>query len=116
MAWKEHLEWTDYVEHKLAGVLVLRTEPEEMVALMGVGTAEPDTLAEEVRQAEVQQEVVEEEEVVTEEEVGLLELAVQLAVHTVREQMKGKMRPGLQGLNLKSLVRLSQLRGKNNHS
>ena len=95
MAWKEHLEWTDYVEHKPAGVLVLWTEPEEMVALMEVGTAEPDTLAEVVRQAEVQQEVVEEEEVVTEEEVGLLELAVQLAVqlavHTVREEMKGEM-------------------------
>ena len=85
MAWKEHLEWTDYVEHKLAGVLVLWTEPEEMVALMEAGTAEPDTLAQEVRQAEVQQEVVEEEE------VGLLELVEQLAVHTVREQMKGEM-------------------------
>ena len=85
MAWKEHLEWTDYVEHKPAGVLVLWTEPEEMVALMEVGTAEPDTLAEVVRQAEVQQEVV------TEKEVGLLELAVQLAVHTVREEMKGEM-------------------------
>ena len=85
MAWKEHLEWTDYVEHKPAGVLVLWTEPEEMVALMEVGTAEPDTLAEVVRQAEVQQEVVEEEE------VGLLELVVQLAVHTVREEMKGEM-------------------------
>ena len=91
MAWKEHLEWTDYVEHKPAGVLVLWTEPEEMVALMEVGTAEPDTLAEVVRQAEVQQEVVEEEEVVTEEEVGLLELVEQLAVHTVREEMKGEM-------------------------
>ena len=91
MAWKEQLEWTDYVEHKLAGVLVLWTEPEEMVALMGVGTAEPDTLVEEVRQVEVQQEVVEEEEVVTEEEVGLKELVEQLAVHTVREQMKGEM-------------------------
>ena len=85
MAWKEHLEWTKYVEHKPAGVLVLWTEPEEMVALMEVGTAEPDTLAEVVRQAEVQQEVV------TEKEVGLLELAVQLAVHTVREEMKGEM-------------------------
>ena len=85
MAWKEQLEWTDYVEHKLAGVLVLWTEPEEMVALMEAGTAEPDTLAQEVRQAEVQQEAVEEEE------VGLLELVEQLAVHTVREQMKGEM-------------------------
>ena len=81
-----------------------------MVALREVGTAEPDTLAQEVMQAEVQQEVV------TEEEVGLLELVEQLAVHTVREQMKGKMRPGLRGLNLKSLVRLSHLPGKNNHS
>ena len=85
MAWKEHLEWTEYVEHKPAGVLVLWTEPEEMVALMEFGTAEPDTLAQEVMQAEVQQEVV------TEEEVGLLELVEQLAVHTVREQMKGEM-------------------------
>ena len=89
MAWKEHLEWTDYVEHKPAGVPVLLTEPEEMVALMEVGTAEPDTLARQVRQAEVQREVV------TEEEVGLLELveqlAVQLAVHIVREQLKGEM-------------------------
>ena len=60
-----------------------------MVALMEVGTAEPDTLARQVRQAEVQLEVV------TEEEVGLLELveqlAVQLAVHIVREQLKGEM-------------------------
>ena len=62
-----------------------------MVALMEVGTAEPDMLTQEVRQAEVQQEVVEEEEVVTEEEVGLLELVEQLVVHTVREQMKGEM-------------------------
>ena len=85
MAWKEQLEWTDYVEHKLAGVLVLWTEPEEMVALMEVGTAEPDMLTQEVRQAEVQQEAVEEEE------VGLLELVEQLAVHTFREQMKGEM-------------------------
>ena len=73
------------MEHKPAGVLVLWTEPEEMVALMEVGTVEPDMLAQEVRQAEVQQEVVEEEE------VGLLELVEQLAVHTVREQMKGEM-------------------------
>ena len=79
------------MEHKPAGVPVLRTEPEEMVALMEVGTAEPDTLAQEVRQAEVRQEVVEEEELVTEEEVGLLELVEQLAVRTVREQMKGEM-------------------------
>ena len=73
------------MEHKPAGVPVLLTEPEEMVALMEVGTAEPDTLARQVRQAEVQLEVV------TEEEVGLLELVEQLAVHTVREQMKGEM-------------------------
>ena len=73
------------MEHKPAGVLVLWTGPEEMVALMEFGTAEPDTLAQEVMQAEVQQEVV------TEEEVGLLELVEQLAVHTVREQMKGEM-------------------------
>lgn len=110
MAWKEHLEWTDYVEHKPAGVPVLWKEPEEMVALMTVGTAEPDMLAQEVRQVEVQQEVVTEEEVVKEEEVGLL------AVHIVREQMKGEVLQGLRGVSLKSLVRLSQLRGKNNHS
>ena len=73
------------MEHKPAGVPVLLTEPEEMVALMEVGTAEPDTLARQVTQAEVQLEVV------TEEEVGLLELVEQLAVHTVREQMKGEM-------------------------
>ena len=77
------------MEHKPAGVPVLLTEPEEMVALMEVGTAEPDTLARQVRQAEVQLEVV------TEEEVGLLELveqlAVQLAVHIVRERLKGEM-------------------------
>ena len=73
------------MEHKPAGVPVLLTEPEEMVALMEVGTAEPDTLARQVRHAEVQLEVV------TEEEVGLLELVEQLAVHTVREQMKGEM-------------------------
>ena len=77
------------MEHKPAGVPVLWTEPEEMVALMEVGTAEPDELARQVRQAEVQLEVV------TEEEVGLLELVeqleVQLAVHIVREQLKGEM-------------------------
>ena len=77
------------MEHKPAGVPMLLTEPEEMVALMEVGTAEPDTLARQVRQAEVQLEVV------TEEEVGLLELveqlAVQLAVHIVRERLKGEM-------------------------
>ena len=77
------------MEHKPAGVPVLLTEPEEMVALMEVGTAEPDTLARQLRQAEVQLEVV------TEEEVGLLELveqlAVQLAVHIVRERLKGEM-------------------------